>query len=98
MKRKAFTSKFKSKVAIEAIKGHKTINELAAEFGVHATQINQWKKQLLAGSEDIFSKGRKQQAVSHEEDKDKLYNQIGRLKVEVDWLKKRRGISIKRTG
>ena len=98
MKRKAFTSKFKSKVAIEAIKGHKTINELAAEFGVHATQINQWKKQLLEGSEDIFSKGRKQQAASHEEDKDKLYNQIGRLKVEVDWLKKRRGTSIKRTG
>ena len=91
MKRKAFTSKFKSKVAIEAIKGHKTINELAAEFGVHATQINQWKKQLLEGSEEIFSKGRKQQAASHEEDKDKLYNQIGRLKVEVDWLKKKTG-------
>jgi transposase len=91
MKRKTFTSKFKSKVAIEALKGHKTINELATEFGVHASQINMWKKQLLEGSEDIFSKGRKQQAESHEDEKDKLYNQIGRLKVEVDWLKKKTG-------
>ena len=91
MKRKNFSSRFKSNVAIEAIKGHKTINELATEFGVHATQINTWKKQLLAGSEDVFSNGRKQQTENHEEEKDKLYNQIGRLKVEVDWLKKKTG-------
>ncbi len=91
MKRKNFSSKFKSKVAIEAIKGHKTINELATEFSVHATQINGWKKLLLEGSEDIFSKGRKQQAEGNEEEKDKLYSQIGRLKVEVDWLKKKTG-------
>ena len=91
MKRKQFSSKFKSKVAIEALKGHKTINELASEFDVHATQINQWKKLLLEGSEDIFSQGRKQQDNNHEDEKDKLYNQIGRLKVEVDWLKKKTG-------
>jgi len=91
MKRKNFDSKFKSQVAIEAIKGHKTINELSTEFGVHATQINTWRKQLLEGSEDIFSKGRKKQTENHEEEKDKLYTQIGRLKVEVDWLKKKTG-------
>ncbi len=52
---KRFTSDFKAKVAIEALKGHKTTNELASEFGVHATQINQWKKQLLEESKHLFS-------------------------------------------
>jgi len=91
MKRKNFTSKFKAKVAIEALKGHQTVNQIAAEFDVHPTQVNTWKKQLLEGSGDVFSKGRKQQAENEEEEKDKLYSQIGRLKVEVDWLKKKTG-------
>ncbi len=91
MKRKRFTSKFKAKVAIEALKGHHTVNELASEFGVHPSQINTWKKQLLEESSDIFSKGRKQQAENVEEERDRLFSQIGRLKVEVDWLKKKTG-------
>jgi|TARA_Y100000031_G_C8198693_1_gene375098 transposase-like protein len=91
MKRKAFTSKLKAKVAIEALKGHQTVNQIAAEFEVHPTQVNTWKKQLFEGSGDVFSKGRKQQAENAEEEKDKLYSQIGRLKVEVDWLKKKTG-------
>lgn len=91
MMRKTFTSKFKAKVAIEALKGHQTVNQIAAEFDVHPSQVNGWKKQLLEGSGDIFSKGRKQQAENVEEEKDKLYSQIGRLKVEVDWLKKKTG-------
>ena len=91
MTRNKFNSKFKSKVAIEALKGHKTINELASEFEVHTTQIKQWKKLLLEGSEDIFNNGSKKQKINHEDEKDKLYNQIGRLKVEVDWLKKKMG-------
>jgi transposase len=91
MKRKAFTSKFKAKVAIEALKGHQTVNQIAAEFDVHPSQVNAWKKQLLEQSGDIFSKGRKQQEDNAEEEKDKLYSQIGRLKVEVDWLKKKTG-------
>lgn len=91
MKRKNFTSKFKAKVAIEAVKGHRTVNQIAAEFEVHPTQVNTWKKQLLEESADIFNKGRKQQAENSEEEKDKLYSQIGRLKVEVDWLKKKTG-------
>ncbi len=91
MKRKSFTSKFKAKVAIEALKGHQTVNQLAAEFDVHPSQVNAWKKLLLESSSDVFGNGRKKQAESHEEEKDKLYNQIGRLKVEVDWLKKKTG-------
>jgi len=89
--RKTYTSKFKAKVAIEALKGHRTLNQIASEHGVQPGQINTWKKQLLEGSIDIFSKGRKQQAENAEEEKDKLYSQIGRLKVEVDWLKKKTG-------
>lgn len=91
MKRKRFTSKFKAKVAIEALKGHQTVNELASEFGVHPSQVNTWKKQLLEESSDIFSNGRKQQAENVEEERDRLFSQIGRLKVEVDWLKKKTG-------
>ncbi len=91
MKRKKFTSKFKAKVAIEALKGHQTVNQIATEFDVHPSQVNTWKKQLLEESVDIFSKGRKQQTDNAEEEKEKLYSQIGRLKVEVDWLKKKTG-------
>jgi transposase len=91
MKRQAFTAKFKSKVAIEALKGHQTVNQIAAEFDVHPSQVNAWKKLLIEESSDIFSKGKKHQADNAEAEKDNLYNQIGRLKVEVDWLKKKTG-------
>lgn len=91
MKRKKFTSAFKAKLAIEALKGHQTVNQLASEFDVHPSQVNLWKKQLLEESSDIFSRGRKQQADNAEEEREKLYSQIGRLKVEVDWLKKKTG-------
>lgn len=91
MKRKTFPSKFKAKVAIDALKGHRTVNQIAAEFEVHPSQVNTWKKQLLEGSGDIFGKGRQKQAENFEEERDKLFSQIGRLKVEVDWLKKKTG-------
>ena len=91
MTRNNFPSKFKAKVALKALKGHQTVNQLASEFEVHASQVNAWKKQLLEGSGDIFSNGRKQQTDNAEEERDKLYSQIGRLKVEVDWLKKKTG-------
>lgn len=88
MTKKTFTSTFKSRVAIEAIKGLKTVSELSSEFEVHPTQINQWKKSLLASSADIFSTKKKKQDESEAIEKEKLYAEIGRLKVEVDYLKK----------
>lgn len=91
MKRKTFNSEFKAKVAIAALKGQQTINEIAAEFGVHPTQVNTWKKQLLESSVDVFSKGKQKREEDFERERDQLFNQIGRLKVEVDWLKKKTG-------
>jgi transposase-like protein len=91
MKRKTFSSEFKAKVAIAALKGQQTANEIAAEFGVHPTQVNTWKKQLLESSSDVFGKGREKREADFEDERDRLYNQIGRLKVEVDWLKKKTG-------
>lgn len=90
--RKKFSSEFKSKVAVEALKGHKTVNELASEFGVHPTQVNNWKKQLLEVSRQAFNS--KQQEKAHtqaESERERLYAQIGKLKVELDWLKKKTG-------
>jgi transposase-like protein len=91
MKRKTFTSEFKAKVAIAALKGHQTTNEIAQEFGVHPTQVNTWKKQLLESSSDVFGKGKQRREADFENERETLYSQIGRLKVEVDWLKKKTG-------
>jgi len=91
MKRKKFSKEFKAKVALEALKGNKTINELATEYEVHSTQINSWKKELQKGAGEIFG-GSKGKEVSHlETEKSRLFEQIGRLQVEVDWLKKKTG-------
>ena len=92
MTRKKFTSEFKSKVAIEALKGHKTINEFSVEFGVHASQINGWKKQLIEVSKTAFTGKQEKNQQILEQGRDQLYTQIGKQKVELDWLKKRLGI------
>ena len=91
MTKKTFSSEFKAKVAIEALKGHKTTNELASEFEVHPTQINQWKKQLLEGSKNLFSGKNEKDMDSVTKERDRLYTQIGQLAVELDWLKKKTG-------
>jgi transposase-like protein len=91
MKRKTFSNEFKAKVALEAIKGHRTANELASEFEVHTTQVNSWKKQLLSNASDLFARGAEKQQAEHELSAGKLYEEIGRLKIEVDWLKKKTG-------
>ena len=91
MAKKTFSAEFKAKVAIEALKGHKTTNELATEFEVHATQINSWKKQLLDGSKELFSEKKEKDAESVIQERDRLYTQVGRLAVELDWLKKKTG-------
>lgn len=87
-KRKTHTAAFKAQVALAAVKGDRTVNELAAQFGVHPTLIHAWKKQLLAGAEAVFIGGAK--AATPGDDKTpELYEQIGRLKVELDWVKKK---------
>lgn len=92
MQRKKYSAQFKAKIALEAIKGQKTINEIAGEFSVHPTQIQQWKKQLLGELPEIFSKGRERKQKNQEELTAQLYQQIGQLKVELDWLKKKSGL------
>jgi transposase-like protein len=87
--RKHYSNDLKARVALEAIKGYKTANELAAEYGVHPTQIAQWKKQALDGLPDPFSTRRSEQAKSEEDLIASLYQQIGQLKVQVDWLEKK---------
>ena len=86
--RKRHAAGFKAKVALEAAKEIKTLNELASEHGVHQVQISQWKRQLLDGIADIFSKDK---ATTDTSAKlvDELYRQIGEVTVERDWLKKK---------
>jgi len=93
MQRKTFSAEFKAKVALAALKGDKTANELAGEHGVHPNPVTAWKKEALAGLAEVFSakRGRKPQAAGT--DREALYSQIGRLKVELDWLKKKSGLS-----
>ncbi len=84
-KRKKYSSGFKSKVALAAIKNNETVSELAARFGVHPTMIHNWKRLLLDSAADIFDKGQK--VKKHSDTKiDELYKQIGKLKVENDFL------------
>jgi putative transposase len=87
-KRRSFSGAFKAKVALAACRGDKTTAQLAAEYEVHAGQITAWKKQLLAGVPGLFEDGRGRGAeeVTNEEE---LFEQIGRLKMEVEWLKKK---------
>jgi len=87
--RKSYSASFKAKVALEAIKKEKTISQLSSEYGVHPNQITQWRKHLLNELPDIFSKKRKKKAQDASELQDELYRQIGQLKVELDWLKKK---------
>jgi len=87
MGRKKHSAEFKAKVALEAAKEIKTLNELASQFGVHSGQISQWKKQLLESIAGVFSSQKK--SVDHGKKFDELYRQIGEITVERDWLKKK---------
>lgn len=91
MKRKKFSKDFKAKVAIEAIKGQCTANELAKEFDVHPSQINRWKKELLESASETFSRDKGREAKRLEAERDQLFRKVGQLQIEVDWLKKKTG-------
>jgi putative transposase len=88
-KRRIFGPAFKAKVALAAARGDKTTAQLAGQFGIHASQIASWKKQLLDGVPELFVDGRSRKADEASADEQELYEQIGRLKMEVDWLKKK---------
>jgi transposase-like protein len=87
--RKKHSGAFKAKVALEAIKAQRTLNELAGHFEVHPTQVVQWKQRLVAGASDLFTGGIERDAAREAQLRDRLYQEIGQMKVELDWLKKK---------
>jgi transposase-like protein len=90
--RKTYSTELKARIAVEAIKGQRTINEIAADYGVHPNQVMQWKKQALAELPHVFSERRPRIAQDEETLRAQLYQQIGQLKVELDWLEKKVGL------
>ena len=90
--RKQYSADFKARVAIAAIKGDKTVNEIASTYSVHPNQVMTWKKQALSSIPDAFSSKQDRQVQDEDELKARLYQEIGQLKVELDWLKKKVGL------
>ena len=89
--RQKHSAGFKAKVALAAIKGDRTVAELAVHFGVHPNQIHNWKKQLLDGAASVFQGGGSAEGAGNEAQVDHLYRQIGQLKVENDFLARKLG-------
>ncbi len=91
MKRKKYSNKLKSKVALSAIKAQDTNGAIASEFGVHTGMVSRWKKQALDGLPGIFGNNQSKTIQTMEKERDLLFQQIGKLQVELDWLKKNTG-------
>jgi transposase len=94
MRRRHFSPEFKKKIAIEAIKEQRTINEIAHEHQIHPVQISKWKKELLDGAISIFEDPRKREGElrSREQQESVLQQKVGQLVIENDWLKKKLGL------
>jgi transposase-like protein len=92
MQRKKIGAEFKAKVALEAIRGQRSLAEIASEYDVHPNQVGQWKKEVVDNLAGIFSGEIIRKTEEDDKLKEQLYSQIGQLKVEVDWLKKKTGI------
>lgn len=90
-KKRSLPGEFKAKVALAALRGDKTLNQVATQYDVHNNQVSIWKKQLLDAAKDFFSDRREHRQKDEEELVAELYRQIGQLKVELDWLKKKVG-------
>ena len=90
-KRRVHTAEFKAKVGLEAVRGVKTINEIAQEHDVHPQLVTQWKKEILENAGALFDVKRGPKPVDESSPEDKLYSEIGKLKMQVDWLKKKLG-------
>jgi len=91
MKRKRYSKELKSKVALSAIKGDRTVNEIASEYGIHVSQVNRWKKEAIEMLPELFGNKAGRKVKDIEKEKDHLYQQIGKLQVEVEFLKKNTG-------
>ncbi len=94
--RKHYSATFKAEAVRELMKEEKTISQLAAELGIHPTQLKEWKKIALTGLPDLFSREGKasEQSQAHEQQVNELYNEIGRLTTHVSWLKKKSGLNL----
>lgn len=93
VKRRVHSAEFKAKVGLEALRGVKTLNEIGQEYGVHPIQVGQWKKEIQDQAAKLFEGKRGPKPASGASDPERLYSEIGRLKVELDWLKKKSGLS-----
>jgi transposase-like protein len=87
--RKTYTASFKAQVALAALRGDRTANELAAQHQIHPTLVSNWKQALLQGSASLFAEGNKPTKANDQPDPAELFEQIGRLKMELEWLKKK---------
>ena len=92
-KRRTFSASQKSRIVLEAIKGDKTIAELSSQYSIHPVQISKWRKQAVEGLVDVFSRNKERKAEETEELLAQLYEQIGRLQFELEWLKKKSGLN-----
>ena len=90
-KRNTYSPEFKAKVGLEAIHGVKTVNEIGQAYGVHPVQVGQWKKAILDQAGTLFEGKRGPKPVAEKDAPERLYSEIGRLKMELDWLKKNPG-------
>ena len=93
-KRKVHSPEFKAKLGLEALRGVKTINEIGQEYGVHPVQVGQWKKEIQEQAKTLFEGKRSPTPLAAHREPEVLYSEIGKLKVELDWLKKKSGISL----
>ncbi|MGH9397030.1 MAG: transposase [Terriglobia bacterium] len=90
--RKQYGAKFKARVAIEAIRGEKTLSQLSSQFGVHSMQIAYWRRLVVEQLPALFEDGRRQKERDGKVEKEALFEEIGRLKMELDWVKKKAGL------